>query len=88
MEKRLEELGFCPDSFANDIQDHKSDCDGNPSVYVGAYGKYNDGSLCGLRLDLTTFHECEDLVNFCKAIHAAAVNVCVSCFDLNVFIND
>lgn len=70
VEKRLEELGFCPDSFASDIQDHKSDCDGNPSVYVGTYGKYNDGSLCGLWLDLTTFDDCEDFVNFCKALHA------------------
>ncbi|MBQ7853763.1 MAG: antirestriction protein ArdA [Muribaculaceae bacterium] len=70
VEKRLEDLGFCPDSFASDIQDHKSDCDGNPSVYVGTYGKYNDGLLTGLWIDLTTFDDFEDFVNFCKAIHA------------------
>lgn len=70
VEERLEELGFCPDSFVNDIQEHKSDSDGNPSVYVGTYGKYNDGSLCGLWIDLTTFDDCEDFVNFCKALHA------------------
>ena len=70
VEERLEELGFCPDRFVNDIQEHKSNCDGNPSIYVGTYGKYNDGSLCGLWIDLTTFDDCEDFVNFCKAIHA------------------
>ena len=70
VEKRLEELGFCPDSFANDIQDHKSDCDGNPSVYVGSWSKYNNSDLTGLWLDLTTFDDFEDFINFCKAIHA------------------
>ena len=31
--------------------------DGEPSVYVGTYGKYNDGSLCGLWIDLSTFND-------------------------------
>ncbi len=70
VEKRLEELGFCPDSFADDILDHKSDCDGNPSVYVGTYAKYNEGSLCGLWVDLSSFDDYDEFINFCKAIHA------------------
>ncbi len=68
--ERLEELGFDPENFANDVAEHKSDCDGNPSVYVGTWAKYNEGDLTGLWIDLTTFDDREDFVNFCYAIHA------------------
>lgn len=70
VEERLDNLGFCADSFADDISDHKSDCDGNPSIYCGTWAKYNDGNLTGLWIDLTSFDDFEDFVNFCKAIHA------------------
>ena len=43
---------------------------GEPSVYVGTYGKYNDGSLCGLWIDLSSFNAYDDFIDFCKAIHA------------------
>ncbi len=68
--ERLEELGFIPEDFANDVSEHKSDCDGNPSVYCGTWAKYNEGDLTGLWIDLTTFDDYEDFINFCKAIHA------------------
>lgn len=70
VEERLANLGFSADSFADDISDHKSDCDGNSSIYCGTWAKYNDGNLCGLWIDLTTFDDFEDFINFCKAIHA------------------
>ena len=49
---------------------HRSECDGNPSVYVGTYAKYNEGSLFGMWVDLTTFHDYDDYTEFCEAIHA------------------
>lgn len=70
MEERLADLGFIADRFASDVAEHKSDCDGNPSIYCGTWAKYNDGNLCGLWIDLTTFDDFEDFINFCKAIHA------------------
>lgn len=70
VEERLDDLGFTADSFASDVSDHKSDCDGNPSVYCGTWAKYNDGNLTGLWIDLTTFDDFEDFINFCKGIHA------------------
>lgn len=34
------------------------------------YGKYNDGSLCGLWIDLSSFNSYDDFIEFCQAIHA------------------
>lgn len=70
VEERLEELGYTVADLQEAVINHKSDCDGQPSVYVGTYGKYNDGSLCGLWIDLSTFNDYDDFIDFCKAIHA------------------
>lgn len=70
VEERLEELGYTPEELQEAVSQHKSGCDGEPSVYVGTYGKYNDGSLCGLWIDLSSFNSYNDFINFCKAIHA------------------
>ncbi len=70
VEERLEELGYTVAELADAIAEHKSECDGEPSVYVGTYGKYNDGSLCGLWIDLSSFNAYDDFIDFCKAIHA------------------
>ena len=47
VENRLDELGYSVADLEEAIANHKSPCDGEPSVYVGTYAKYNDGSLCG-----------------------------------------
>ena len=70
VEARLQELDYTVQDLQEAIANHKSECDGEPSVYVGTYGKYNDGSLCGLWIDLTTFYAYDDFIDFCKAIHA------------------
>lgn len=70
VEERLEELGYTVADLQEAVINHKSDCDGQPSVYVGTYGKYNDGSLCGLWIDLSTFNDYDEFIDFCKAIHA------------------
>lgn len=67
---RLHELDFTVPELEDAINDHKSPCDGEPSVYCGTYGKYNDGSLCGLWIDLSSFDDYDEFINFCKAIHA------------------
>ena len=70
VEERLAELGYTPEELQEAVSQHKSGCDGEPSVYVGTYGKYNDGSLCGLWIDLSSFDDYDEFINFCKAIHA------------------
>ena len=67
---RLHELDFTVPELEDAIADHKSPCDGEPSVYVGTYAKYNEGSLCGLWVDLSSFDDYDEFINFCKAIHA------------------
>ena len=64
---RLHELDFTVPELEETIADHKSHCDGEPSVYCGTYGKYNDGSLCGLWIDLSSFDDYDEFINFCKA---------------------
>lgn len=70
VEERLQELDYTVQKLQEAIADHKSHCDGEPSVYVGTYGKYNEGSLCGLWIDLSSFSDYDEFINFCKAIHA------------------
>ena len=70
VEERLSELGYTVADLQEAVSQHKSGCDGEPSVYVGAYGKYNDGSLCGLWIDLSSFNSYDDFIDFCQAIHA------------------
>lgn len=71
VEARLEELGFTPETLIDAIGEHKSDCSGNPSIYCGTYGKYSgEKGICGLWIDLTTFYDYDDFIEFCQAIHA------------------
>ena len=41
VEARLEELGFTPETLIDAIGEHKSGCEGNPSIYCGTYSKYS-----------------------------------------------
>ena len=71
MEARLEELGFTPETLIEAIGEHKSGCEGNPSIYCGTYGKYSgEKGICGLWIDLSSFNAYDDFIDFCKAIHA------------------
>ena len=45
VEARLQELDYTVEDLKEAVANHKSECDGEPSVYVGTYGKYNDLSL-------------------------------------------
>ena len=70
--KRLKDLGYdSMEEFENDKELHKADLYSDaPALYVGTYAKYNSGSLSGMWVDLTTFYDCDDFLNFCNALHA------------------
>lgn len=68
---RLSDLGYTPESLQNEIKAHElTNGSESPALYCGTYGKYNSGSLRGMWVDLSTFDDYEDFINFCKAIHA------------------
>ena len=68
---RLSDLGYTPESLKDAVirheWKHQSD---SPSLYCGTYGKYNSGNFSGMWLNVSTFDDYEDFVNFCLAIHA------------------
>ena len=41
-----------------------------PAVYVGTYGKYNSGSLFGAWVDIASFDDYEEFMEYCRALHA------------------
>lgn len=54
-----------------ELKEHSHDYKtGNPAVYVGTYRKYNEGSLYGEWIDLTTFYDYSDFIEFCERLHA------------------
>ena len=44
--------------------------DGEAQVYVGTYGKYNDGSIAGAWVSIESFDTYEEFMDFCHAIHS------------------
>ena len=68
---RLADLGYTTESLKEAIIKHewKHDSD-SPALYCGTYGKYNSGNFSGMWVDVSTFDDYEDFVNFCCAIHA------------------
>ena len=56
---------------SDELQYHKHSLDSdNPAVYCGTYGKYNNGSLQGMWIDLTTFDDYDEFIEFCYDLHA------------------
>ena len=51
------------------LRDYKSEHEGNPSVYVGTYAKYNEGNLYGAWLDITKFSDADEFFEACRALH-------------------
>lgn len=52
-----------------EIELHKGGKD-TPNVYVGTYRKYNEGSLYGMWIDLTSFADYNEFIHFCKRLHS------------------
>ena len=68
---RLADLGYTPESLKEAVSRHEwkhQSC--SPALYCGTYGKYNSGNFSGMWVDISTFDDYEDFVNFCLAIHA------------------
>jgi antirestriction protein len=41
----------------------------NPTIYVGTYAKYNDGSLFGEWIELSDFSSASEFFEYCKELH-------------------
>ena len=68
---RIADLGYTPESLKEAVKNHEqTNGSDSPALYCGTYGKYNSGNLSGMWVDLSTFDDYEDFVNFCLAIHA------------------
>ena len=44
--------------------------DNTPAVYVGTYGKYNEGSVFGEWIDITKFDDYDAFIEVCRRLHA------------------
>ena len=67
---RLHELDFTVAELEDAIAEHTSGLNDEPSIYCGTYGKYNGGSLRGLWINIASFDDYDEFINFCLAIHA------------------
>ena len=55
----------------NEIREHAAHYENsNPAIYCGTYAKYNNGSLYGMWVDLSTFENYHDFIEFCNRLHA------------------
>lgn len=68
---RLSDLSYTPESLKEAVKNHEqTNGSDSPALYCGTYGKYNSGNLRGMWVNVSTFDDYEDFVNFCLAIHA------------------
>ena len=68
---RIADLGYTPESLKEELKKHEqTNGSDSPALYCGTYGKYNSGNLSGIWVNVSTFDDYEDFVNFCLAIHA------------------
>ena len=68
---RIADLGYTPESLKEELKNHEqTNGSDSPALYCGTYGKYNSGNLSGMWVDLSTFDDYEEFINFCYAIHA------------------
>ena len=59
-----------PENWVEMVTEHEYDyTSGNPAVYVGTYYKHNCGSLYGMWVDLTSFLDYDDFMEFCHLLH-------------------
>ena len=68
---RIADLGYTPESLKEALKKHEqTNGSDSPALYCGTYGKYNSGNFSGMWVNVSTFDDYEDFVNFCLAIHA------------------
>lgn len=54
----------------SEYNEHVCNCDGEPALYVGTYGKYNGGSIDGAWVNIESFDDSEEFFSFCRRLHA------------------
>lgn len=70
-EKEISVMNASKEEWLDMVSEHKYDFEsGNPAVYVGTYHKYNCGSLYGMWVDLTTFWDYDEFMDFCAMLHS------------------
>lgn len=79
---RLSDLGYTPESLKEAISKHEWKHQSESlALYCGTYGKYNSGNFSGMWVNISTFDDYEDFVNFCYAIHADEEDPEIMCQD-------
>lgn len=79
---RLSDLGYTPESLKEEINNHEqTNGSDSPALYCGTYGKYNEGNLGGMWVNVSKFGSYEYFINFCKAIHADEEDPEIMCQD-------
>ena len=79
---RLADLGYTLESLQEAISKHEWKHESeSPALYCGTYGKYNSGNFNGMWVNVSTFNDYDEFVNFCKAIHADEEDPEIMCQD-------
>lgn len=68
-----------------ELEKYKSDLNGNPSMYVGTYGKHNEGNLYGMWIDLTKVSDAEEFYDVCGLLHIDEQSAEYMCQDYEGF---
>lgn len=66
MEKKL----YREELTQMEINSHRASLNGEPAVYCGTYGKYNNGDISGMWVDVASFTDYEEFMEFCERVHA------------------
>ena len=53
-----------------ELNAHRATLNGEPAVYCGTYGKYNNGDISGAWVDVASFADYEEFMEFCERVHA------------------
>ena len=70
MTAHAKQLGFASiEEAKEELQNYVAKDDAAPQVWVGTYGKYNNGALVGKWLDLNQFTDYDEFVKMCKVLH-------------------
>jgi len=70
MTAHAKQLGFASiEEAKEELQNYVAKDDASPQVWVGTYGKYNNGTLVGKWLDLNQFTDYDEFVKMCKVLH-------------------
>lgn len=70
MQAHSEDKEVTKEDVINYIEEHADTDTEEPAVYVGTYRKYNCGNLFGMWVNLATFSDYSDFLEYCEALHS------------------